>query len=85
MMANWKLDELEADLPALKHRLLLVAGRGDRTIAPAEAMRVRNLVPGARLELLPNLGHLAHEEQPAQIAALIRTLHFGAGSTQASA
>ena len=68
MMANWDLDTLERDLPRLETRLLLVSGANDLTIPPAQADRVSRLVRGARLDLLPALGHLAHEEQPALIA-----------------
>lgn len=68
MMANWDLDTLERDLPRLETRLLLVSGVNDLTIPPAQAERVSRLVRGARLDLLPALGHLAHEEQPALIA-----------------
>jgi magnesium chelatase accessory protein len=39
---------------------------------PASAERVRALVPGARIEHLPGLGHLAHEERPDLVAAIIR-------------
>jgi len=33
--------------------------------------RVRALVPGARVRHLAGLGHLAHEEAPARLAALL--------------
>jgi magnesium chelatase accessory protein len=71
MMANWDLRPLQRDLPRLKARLLLVTGRNDRTISPAEALRVRAVVPGTEIVSLPGLGHLAHEERPEAVAALI--------------
>ncbi len=71
MMAHWHLEPLVRDLPRLPARLLLVAGDADRTVPPAQAERVRALVPGAMLRVLPGLGHLAHEERPAEAAALI--------------
>ncbi len=74
MMAKWDLRPLERDLPRLKTRLVLVAGGNDRTIPPDDARRIRALVPGAALHPLPGLGHLAHEERPAEIAALIAAL-----------
>jgi magnesium chelatase accessory protein len=40
-------------------------------IAPADSLRLRRILPHARLELLPGLGHLAHEEAPERVAALI--------------
>jgi len=71
MMAHWDLRPLLQDLPRLRPPLLLIAGGGDRSVPPAQSERVRDLVPGARLVVMPGLGHLAHEEQPAETAALI--------------
>jgi len=72
MMANWDLHGLSRDLPNLKTPLLLVVGENDRAVLPAEAERVHALVPGARLERLPGLGHLAHEENAAWVEAAIQ-------------
>jgi magnesium chelatase accessory protein len=74
MMANWDLAPLVRDLPRLRPKLLLVAGENDRSIAPADAARVRALVPGAELVRMPGLGHLAHEEAPAATAQLVLDL-----------
>ncbi len=74
MMANWDLRPLADDLPRLPVPLVLVAGSTDRFIAPAAAVTVRDMVPGARLVRLPGLGHLAHEEKPALIADLLTEL-----------
>lgn len=71
MMANWDLQPLQRDLPRLAVPLTLVVGLGDRTVAPGEADRVQALLPSARVIRLPALGHLAHEEQPQQIAQLL--------------
>ncbi len=71
MMAHWDLQPLLRDLPRLVPKLLLITGAGDRTIAPADSERVRAMVPGASLATLPGLGHLAHEEAPAETARLI--------------
>jgi magnesium chelatase accessory protein len=68
MMANWDLGLLERQLPGIAPRLLLVAGGNDRTIPPADALRVRSLLPSADVVTLAGLGHLAHEERPAEIA-----------------
>lgn len=71
MMANWNLDLIEEALPQLHTPLFLLVGEGDLTVSPREAERVRELLPSAELITLPALGHLAHEEQPAQVAALV--------------
>ncbi|WP_281683510.1 alpha/beta fold hydrolase BchO [Thalassobaculum salexigens] len=72
MMANWDLRRLARELPELGIPLLLVAAAGDRTVPPGQAADLAGRIPSARLETLPWGGHLAHEERPAEIAALIR-------------
>lgn len=75
MMANWDLVPLLRDLPRLRPPLALVVGGSDRTIPPAQAERVRARLPSACVLPLPGLGHLAHEEDPGQVAALLIRLH----------
>ncbi len=78
LMANWDLRALADDLPRMPARLVLVSGTRDGMVPPWEAYRVRALVPKAELISLRGLGHLAHEEQPAQIAAIVeRTINSG--------
>jgi magnesium chelatase accessory protein len=71
MMANWKLEPLLHDLPRLTTTLVLVAAANDRSISPGVAKQVREILPQAIIERVPNLGHLAHEEQPQLFADLI--------------
>jgi magnesium chelatase accessory protein len=71
MMAHWDLRPLRHDLPRLGPHLVLVAAGNDRTIPPATATEVNRLVPGSEVVALPGLGHLAHEEDPDQLARLI--------------
>lgn len=72
MMADWDLESLKRDLPRLKARLLLVHGEADAAIPLANAREAAAMVSGARLISLAGLGHLAHEEKPEDIAAVIR-------------
>jgi magnesium chelatase accessory protein len=71
MMAQWDLRSLERDLPGLSVPSLLLVGGRDRTLPPSEAKRVQGSLPAAELVELPELGHLAHEEQPEAVAQLI--------------
>lgn len=71
MMAHWDLRPLAGDLSRLQPPLLLLAGARDRAVAPAQARRVAALCPQARLQVLPGVGHLAHEEDPQAVAALL--------------
>lgn len=71
MMAHWRLDDLVEALPALRPRLLLLAASADLTVPCAQSERAARALPGAQLERLAGLGHLAHEEQPDRIAERI--------------
>jgi magnesium chelatase accessory protein len=72
MMANWDLPPLLADLGDLPAPLTLIVGQKDLAVAPDVADEVKAKVPHARIIALPGLGHLAHEEAPAHIAAQVR-------------
>ena len=71
MMASWDLHRFAQDLPALRVPLLMIVGEQDRAVAPSDAERVCRMVAGARLLRLPGLGHLAHEEDAARVAAAL--------------
>ena len=49
----------------------LVIAERDTTIPAGDAERLRRLLPDAKVIRLPGVGHLAHEEQPERIAALL--------------
>jgi magnesium chelatase accessory protein len=71
MMANWDLVTLQSRLPKLQTRLLLVTGSNDRSIPPSDAVQINKAVPNGHVVDLPGLGHLAHEEKPAEVVKLI--------------
>ena len=75
MMAQWDLVPLERNLPQLQTSLTLVVGANDLTVAPTEAKRVKALLPDAQIITLAGLGHLAHEEQPAEVVEIIIAAH----------
>lgn len=85
MMANWRLERLEADLPRLAPPLLLVAGARDGTIPPSQAARVHARVPGSELITLAGLGHLAHEEAPERLAGIFADFARRSGVLEAAA
>lgn len=79
MMANWDLVALERELPALGERLCLFACEGDLTVPAQLAARVKAMVPGAQLRVLPGLGHLGHEEDPECFDRLLESLALERG------
>lgn len=61
-------------LAGLKVPTLVMCGRDDRITPPEVATELAALVPGARLEWIDNAGHMTPMEQPARVAALLKTL-----------
>jgi magnesium chelatase accessory protein len=81
MMANWDVQALERELPRLRPTLHLVACANDRTVSPAEARRLADLLPGARYHPLGGLGHLGHEEAPGRFLELLLGIARDCGVT----
>ena len=71
MMADWKLQGLLNRLPETKTKVTLIASEGDRAVPAKVSIDAAKRIPGAKLHLLPKLGHLAHEETEDGLSALI--------------
>ncbi|WDA41541.1 alpha/beta fold hydrolase BchO [Erythrobacter sp. BLCC-B19] len=79
MMANWDLPALRLRMGEVRNPVLLLHGAKDPAIPPDWARDAAGWLPDARLELLPALGHLAHEEAPEQATAHIAAFLAGHG------
>jgi magnesium chelatase accessory protein len=79
MMANWDLTDLRRDLPDLEPDVLLIVGQNDKAIPPRAASVVAAEIPGAFIESIPHVGHLAHEEEPERVFELILKYSSQAG------
>ncbi|WP_375279512.1 alpha/beta fold hydrolase BchO [Pseudooctadecabacter sp.] len=73
MMAQWSLDGLTTALPNIASRVDLIVADGDKAVPPASSVNAAKQMPDAHIHRVTKLGHLAHEEDPEQIAALIET------------
>jgi len=68
--ALWELTlaRRKSDLPArlnqLSQPVLVVYGSHDRIVPPSESIRLAGELPGAKLEVIQNAGHVPHEERP---------------------
>jgi magnesium chelatase accessory protein len=71
MMAHWDLEPLERALPQLTLPVWMVAAENDATVPASQAALVARRLSQSRQVLWPMLGHLAHEESPAQCAAML--------------
>lgn len=68
-------DEVEPLYPSIDVPVLVVWGRQDTWIPVDRAHRLRDLIPGARLQVIDDSGHLIQLDQPAALtAALTRWL-----------
>ena len=75
MMANWDLRTL-LERNVLPTPLTLVVGEKDRAVPPSVGQTAAAGTPGALVVSLPGLGHLAHEEAPDRIAAIVKEAGF---------
>jgi magnesium chelatase accessory protein len=71
MMANWRLEALGARLRDLTSPVLLVRAAKDAAIPKAAAEQAAALIPGCETLEIAALGHLAHEEEPAQAVKIV--------------
>jgi pimeloyl-ACP methyl ester carboxylesterase len=65
-----RIDERPA-LADVRVPTLVLAGGEDRLCPPARHEEIAALVPGARLQVLPGVGHLLPLEAPARVAAAL--------------
>jgi len=71
MMANWDLTDMEERLKSLPIPLHQIIGANDGTISPNAARRAERLLPRGKVHVVPDTGHLVHEERPKLVADLI--------------
>ncbi|MCK0167691.1 alpha/beta fold hydrolase [Jannaschia sp. S6380] len=72
MMAQWTLDPLLARLDRIATPTLFLLGEEDRAVPPEIGARAAARMPHATARHLPDLGHLAHEEDPDLVGGIIR-------------
>jgi magnesium chelatase accessory protein len=72
LMANWDLAPLQHELSRLSVPLTLIVADHDRAVPPHAADAALARAPHANRVRFPRAGHLAHEENPALAAQLIR-------------
>jgi 3-oxoadipate enol-lactonase len=60
-------------LQSVRCPTLVLVGADDRATPPAKARRIADQIPGARLEVIANAGHISTVEQPEAVTALLRT------------
>ena len=71
MMANWDLSRMSRQLPKLASKTVLIVGQEDKAVHPDDAVALAAVIPGATVDTILRAGHLAHEEKPEEVSALI--------------
>ena len=71
MMANWNVSGLVTPFVRTGIPMHQIVGLEDRAVQPAHAEELAGRYGTITLERLPGLGHLAHEEDAARVAASI--------------
>ncbi|WP_299146321.1 alpha/beta fold hydrolase BchO [uncultured Tateyamaria sp.] len=74
MMSQWKLPPLLRALPGHDGPVRFIVGERDKTVPPTVSLDAARDMADATVTNLPGLGHLAHEEKPAEVAGLILEL-----------
>jgi len=75
VVARFKQEHADADTAAIRtirQPTLIVWGGNDHLIPPSNAVRFGRDIPGSKVVMFPDLGHVPHEEDP---AATYRALH----------
>lgn len=62
----------EARIAKVKHRALVVNGKGDKVVSVAQAVRYLELLDNSTGVLLPHCGHWAMIEHPQRFASIVR-------------
>jgi magnesium chelatase accessory protein len=71
MMAQWDLGDLLARLPKSNLRGLLITGSNDRAVPAITSRNIAAKMANIDYAEVPDTGHLAHEEAPEAVAALL--------------
>ena len=72
MMAQWDLDNVLENYAADPVATLFLAGDQDGAVPAETSKRAARLVPDAEIDVVPDAGHLLHEERPGFVADHIR-------------
>ena len=82
MMAQWRLGDLLARLPAMTTPCLFITASNDRAVPPETSQRAAGRMPAAEWLDIPGFGHLLHEEAAERVTPLILAFLTRAGAIQ---
>ncbi len=65
-------EDLSAHLPKITARTLIIHGRHDVLFSQEQHQHMQNLIPGAKMTIIEESGHVSPIEQPQAVTALLR-------------
>jgi pimeloyl-ACP methyl ester carboxylesterase len=66
-------NNLVANLGEISQPVLLITGDSDTVVPTSDTVKLKSLIPGSALEIIPNAGHLPQEERPAEFLSAVAT------------
>jgi pimeloyl-ACP methyl ester carboxylesterase len=69
---HWDAERISRDAHLIQQPTLLLWGENDREIPLSDGERLHNRIPGSRLIVFLNCGHLPHEEYPGSFVEVVR-------------
>ncbi|HEU4714065.1 MAG TPA: alpha/beta hydrolase [Pyrinomonadaceae bacterium] len=68
---NWDADRISRDAHLIRKPTLLIWGENDREIPLADGERLHEQIPGSRLIVFLDCGHIPHEEYPEEFTNVV--------------
>ena len=68
-----KANDLQDNLDSLTMPVLLITGDADTVVPTSDTVKLATLIPGSILEIVPDSGHLPHEERPTEFLSAIES------------
>ncbi len=68
---HWDAERISREAHLIDKPTLLIWGEGDREIPLADGERLHELIPGSRLIVFLNCGHIPHEEYPEEFTKVV--------------
>jgi pimeloyl-ACP methyl ester carboxylesterase len=68
---NWSANRIERDAHLIRQPTLIIWGEDDAVIPIRDGYKLRDRVPGSRLVVLKDCGHVPQEEQTASFTSLV--------------
>lgn len=63
--------DFESRIPDIQVPALVISGEDDKIVPVVDSEKLNSLIPNSKLHLIPEIGHLPHEEAPEQFLEIV--------------